>query len=161
MTVHLNPLQLALDVSGEAFDDQPLLFLACPYSHPEHSVRTERFQYASQASALLMGMGYAVFSPISHGHIICEYDRSGRIGTDAPAWTGVNDAVLPVCNALVVLGLPGCIESAGVRREVALAVRFGLPVNLFHFSEGSAPVVERDVDPTLWADDHEDGGGRP
>ena len=131
------------------------IFLACPYSHQNPIMHVSRALSASEAAARLMVAGYSVFSPISHGHAVCEADIAGTVGTDAEAWAAINDVVLTVCDALVVLGLPGCIESVGVRREVSLAAHFGLPVNLLRFFEGGIPVVERDVDPTLWSDDEE------
>lgn len=150
-----NPLDLALAASVEVQvkTNIPLLFLACPYSHPDINVRIRRAIEASDMTARLMAVGYAVFSPISHGHAVHECDPAfDAVGTDAETWAVINDRVLLVSSSLLVLGIPGCMESAGVRREVGLAVRANIPVNLIRVLRDTL-VVERDVDPMLWSDD--------
>lgn len=144
-----NPLNFALDRIHKAPNVPELLYLACPYSHPDSTVRADRAVRASEMTARLMGMGYAVFSPVSHGHAVCEI--SPAVGTDAGSWSYLNDSVLADSDALVVLALPGCIESVGIRQEVAMAADLGIPINLVRLL-GNTLLVETDVDPTLWAD---------
>ena len=145
-----NPLNLALTGSGIA-GIPPLLYLACPYSHRDGMVRAHRALHASDMAARLMRQGYSVFSPISHGHAVCDADMTHEVGTDAASWAVLNDTVMIVCAALVVLDIPGVWESAGVRQEVAKAAEFKLPVNLIR-SYGNTEEVEADVDPMLFAD---------
>lgn len=145
-----NPLNFALCMVHKAPDVPELLYLACPYSHPDSNVRAHRAVLASVMTARLMGMGYAVFSPISHGHAVCEI--APAVGTDADSWSYLNDSVLADSDALVVLALPGCMESVGIRQEVAMAAELGIPVNLVRLLNNTL-LVETDVDPTLWADD--------
>ena len=102
-------------------------------------------------AARLMRQGYSVFSPISHGHAVCDADMTHEVGTDAASWAVLNDTVMIVCAALVVLDIPGVWESAGVRQEVAKAAEFKLPVNLIR-SYGNTEEVEADVDPMLFSD---------
>lgn len=145
-----NPLNFALSMIHKSPNEPELLYLACPYSHPDSTVRSYRALKASEMTARLMGMGYAVFSPISHGHAVCEI--SPAVGTDAASWSYLNDSVLADSDALVVLALPGCMKSVGIREEVAMAAELGTPINLVRLLNGTL-VVETDVDPTLWADD--------
>lgn len=144
-----NPLNFALSMIHKTPNEPELLYLACPYSHPDRTVRAHRALLASDMTARLMGMGYAVFSPISHGHAICELDST--VGTDAASWSYLNDSVLADSDALVVLALPGCMESVGVRQEVAMAAELGTPINMVRLLNDNL-VVEADVDPTLWSD---------
>lgn len=121
-----NPLGLDIMPIGERVNNTPLLYLACPYSDPAPSVRESRCAAAGRAAVYLMQRGYAVFSPINHGH---EIARHGAVGQDFQAWAGVDLAILDMCDALVVLCLPGLSESKGVWREIAAAGDSGLPVN--------------------------------
>ena len=147
-----NPLNLALDLRVHTLGIHPLLFLACPYSHPDRMVRAHRALLASDMTARLMGQGYGVFSPISHGHAVCEADMTVTIGTDAASWSVVNDRVMHLCNALVVLDIPGLWESLGVRREVSLAAKYHqIPINLIR-SNGNGLEVEPGIDPMLFSD---------
>lgn len=147
----VNPLGLALDAHPAAISSAALLFLACPYSHPDRMIRAQRALVASEAAARLITAGYAVFSPISHGHAVCEADITASVGTDAQTWAVVNDAVLTGCNALVALDIPGLWQSAGVRREAGMAKTWGLPINLIRFA-GNELEVEAGVDPMLFSD---------
>lgn len=150
-----NPYSLHLTPATTRKDMPPLLYLACPYSHPDRLTRAHRALVASEAAARLMAAGYAVFSPISHGHAVCEADQTGTVGTDAESWTEINDVVLTACDALVAMDIPGIWESVGVRLEVAMAQACGLPVNLIRFKR-NALEVEAGVDPMLFSD----AGGR-
>ena len=47
-----------------------MIYLACPYSHPDNNVREHRFKMANRAAAKLMGEGHIIYSPISHTHPI-------------------------------------------------------------------------------------------
>ena len=59
-----------------------MIYLASPYSHPDPSVREQRFQNACRIAAELMRSGRIVYSPVAHSHrpycMICQ--RSGRTG---------------------------------------------------------------------------------
>ena len=145
-----NPLNFALSMIHKSPNEPELLYLACPYSHPDSTVRAHRALLASEMTSRLMGVGYAVFSPISHGHAVCEI--SPAVGTDAASWSYLNDSVLADSDALVVLALPGCMESVGIRQEVAMAAELGTPINLVRLLNNTL-VVEADVDPALWSDD--------
>jgi len=101
-----------------------LVYLACPYTHPDPEVREARFRAANQAAAVLVGAGVHVFSPISHTHPIL---LAGELPHGWEYWEEYDRAVLSTCLALVVLQLEGWDCSTGVRAEVAIAEQLGLP----------------------------------
>lgn len=147
-----NPLGFSLTCIHAANDVPPLLYLACPYSHPDRMTRAHRALLASDMAARLIGFGYAVFSPISHGHAVCEADSSGSVGTDAKFWAFLNDGILSACDAVVVMDIPGMWESIGVRNEVTMATDgWDIPVNLVRLN-GNSLEVEPGVDPMLFSD---------
>lgn len=147
-----NPLKFALHMIHKAPNEPELLYLACPYSHPVRIARDYRALQASDMTARLMGLGYSVFSPISHGHAVCEIDSA--VGTDAASWSYLNDSVLADSDALVVLAIPGCMKSVGVCKEVAMAEELGIPINMVRLV-GNELLVEANVDPALWLDGEE------
>lgn len=102
------------------------LYLAGPYSHPEESVRHERFVKLNVLSGLLMAQGNIVFSPISMTHPIatmCDLP----LGFDF--WEAQDRAFIEWCDALYVAMLPGWDESVGVEKEVRIAKEMGKPVD--------------------------------
>ena len=105
---------------------RPLVYLACPYSHPDRKVREQRFVAANIAAALLMtDRGEAVFSPISHTHPIA---KDGALPLGWEFWSWYDRAVLSVCHKVYVLQLPGWQQSCGVAAETAIATEMGLPI---------------------------------
>lgn len=146
-----NPLGLSIVSYPDERCAKTFVFLAAPYTAPDILLMEDRYAQASRAAALLMEMGYTVFSPLSHGHPICEYGM-GRVGRSAEAWRDLNDAMIYGCNALAVLDLEGMWTSRGVAHEVAMAEAFDIPVNIIALSEGSVKLVEAKADPALWTD---------
>ncbi len=101
-----------------------MIYLASPYSHPDPTVREQRFREACRAAARFMRLGQAVFSPIAHGHCICNYGLS----TDWRFWEPIDRHQLERCDEVVVLTLDGWIESVGVQAEIRIAGECGKPV---------------------------------
>lgn len=101
-----------------------LVYLACPYSHPDPEVREARFRAANQAAAVLAAAGVHVFSPITHTHPIL---LAGDLPCGWEYWEAYDRAVLDACRALVVLQAEGWDQSTGVRAEVTIAEQLGLP----------------------------------
>lgn len=102
-----------------------MIYLACPYSHPDPAVRQARFEAANRAAGAMMRDGLYVYSPISHTHpiaMVCDLP----LGWDY--WEGYDRAMLAACSELVVLMLAGWQESVGVQGEMQIAEELGLPV---------------------------------
>lgn len=102
-----------------------LVYLACPYSHPDPAVRESRFQAANRVAADLMRQGAFVFSPISHTHPIA---LAGDLPLGWEFWEGYDRAVLAACGSMIVLTLEGWRESLGVQAEIGIALEMGIPV---------------------------------
>jgi len=101
-----------------------MIYLASPYSHPDAAVRETRFRDACRAAAKLMRLGHVVFSPIAHGHCICEHG----LPTDWRFWEPFDRSQLERCDEVVVLMLDGWRESVGVQAEIQIADEVGKPV---------------------------------
>jgi hypothetical protein len=102
-----------------------MIYLASPYSHPNHVVREERFRAACQAAAGLLRAGRAVFSPIAHSHPLVDYG----LPTDWEFWQRCNLGHLQRCDEVIVLTLDGWQESVGVQAEIRIAGELGKPVS--------------------------------
>jgi len=105
--------------------NKPLVYLACPYSHPDPSVREARFHASNRAAAQLMGHGVIVFAPISHTHPIA---MDGDLPKGWDFWERYDRAVLSCCWKVIVLCLPGWRESVGVQAEIKIAGELGIPI---------------------------------
>jgi len=101
------------------------IYLACPYSHPSHEVRQQRFEAVNRCAADLMRLGHVVYSPISHNHPIA-------LAHDFPKgwefWGRMDEVFIRLAHKVYILQLPGWQESEGVRAEIALAQRFYKPI---------------------------------
>jgi hypothetical protein len=116
-----------------------LAYLASPYSHPDPSVRIERFEAVARAAAKLMAEGYLVFSPIAHSHPIAHL---GGLDGDWDRWEEFDRAMLSRCQSVIVLQLDGWSESRGIRREIMIAEELGLEVTFLDIqpiAEEAAP----------------------
>lgn len=116
---------------------RPLIYLACPYSHKDRSVRVARFEAANLAASKLMREGHYVFSPISHTHPIAE---AGGLPLGWDFWEGFDRALLGVSHRLIVLTLDGWAESTGVRAELAIAAEMSIAF------EYLAPLPEEQIE---------------
>ena len=103
-----------------------IVYLACPYSHPDPEVRHARFLAANRAAARLMAEGLVVFSPLSHGHAIAQTDVG--LPTDYEFWRKSCHAFMRACSSVTVLMLPGWEESVGIADELKIAEALDLPV---------------------------------
>jgi len=101
-----------------------MIYLASPYSHPDPNVRERRFWAACYAAAELLEDGEIVFSPIAHGHAIgtCGLPEDWRY------WQRYDCEYLSRCDEVVVLRLENWHTSKGVRAEIRLAQKLGIPV---------------------------------
>jgi hypothetical protein len=140
-----NPLGLALNMPLDETDKPPLLFLCCPYSHEDAAVRDLRALNASEATAILMSKGYSVFSPISHGHPVCTVGTVA-VGTCAVTWAHLNNSIMALCHALVLLDIDGLWASKGCEAEARLAHELGLPLNLISFNMNGLKVLTMEMD---------------
>jgi hypothetical protein len=101
-----------------------MIYLACPYSHPDESVRDERFLAARRATADLIREGHTDFAPVLIGHSLVNEGLPG----DWEFWEPHDREQLEQASAVVVLMLPDWAESVGVQAEIEIARSLGLPI---------------------------------
>lgn len=102
-----------------------MIYLATPYSHPDHAVEIQRFERACIIAGKLMMTGEIVFCPIAHSHPIavrCELPR------DYEYWQRQAREMVKRSDKLVVAMMDGWKASIGIAGEIALAESFKIPV---------------------------------
>ena len=105
------------------------IYLACPYSDPDPSVRDSRVLAVDMAAASLMEQGHIVFSPLSHSHPISRFCKVDP--TDHDFWLRQDLAWLRHCDELWVLTIDGWEGSKGIKTEIEEAKRMGIPARYF------------------------------
>jgi len=110
-----------------------VIYLACPYTHPDPMVREARFELATAVAAALIREGNIVYSPITMTHPIdlVLAGRSGTLGSDY--WVAFDEAFMAMCSEMVVIRAEGWRQSSGISREIA------------YFSDRKKPI--RYIDP--------------
>ena len=101
-----------------------MIYLASPYSHPDSTIREERFRAACRAAAELMRNGNVVFSPVAHSHPIALHG----LPTCWKFWERHDREQLTRCDEMAVLTIDGWRESEGVHAEIRIAAELGKPV---------------------------------
>lgn len=94
------------------------IYLASPYTHPDKSIKAQRFESVNKKAAELMNRGYCVFSPISMTHPIA-------IAKDLPGhwefWEKQDKPFIEWCDEFHIYCLPGWRESKGIKAEFEIA----------------------------------------
>ena len=105
-----------------------LIYLAAPYTDPDQRVSALRAAQAAYAAAMLMSRyGFAVFSPITHGHAVVDHLPLEK-AISHEFWMEQCIPVLDRCDELHILRLPGWDRSRGVKYEWDFAVRVHKPI---------------------------------
>lgn len=109
------------------------IYLACPYSDPERTIREYRVYWASKVAAhLIKEKKGSVFSPISMGHMISAVDD--EISGEYDFWKAQTTGfLLKWADCLVVLTLPGWEQSKGINAETEIARQIGMPI--YHITQ--------------------------
>jgi hypothetical protein len=105
-----------------------IIYLACPYTHPDSHVREARFRAATRAAAALIKEGYVVYSPITMTHPIDVVlaGTTSTLGSDY--WVAFDEAFMDICSEMVILKVDGWDRSSGIRREREYFESQGKPV---------------------------------
>ena len=111
-----------------------LIYLAGPYSSPDEFVRLGRFDALNAMAGRLMGLGFFIYSPISHTHPIAT---AGSLPLGWDFWEQYDRVILGCCERLLVYKLPGWEESKGVAAEIEIAKELGLPIDYIEYISGS------------------------
>src|SRR4051794_12559064 len=110
----VNPKKLAAKTPAHH-----VIYLACPYTDPNHAVRQLRFEVATAVAADLIKAGRVVYSPITMTHPIdiALAGATNTLGSDY--WVAFDEAFMEMCSEMVVICLDGWQRSSGVKREIA------------------------------------------
>lgn len=92
-----------------------LCYLATPYSKWPTGIHNA-YVKASVLAAKLLREKVNVYSPIAHAHSIAIYGNIDAL--DHAIWLPFDEAMMHVCEALLVAQLPGWTESKGVAHEI-------------------------------------------
>lgn len=99
-----------------------MIYLSCPYTHPDERTRTERMNKAMLTLMVCTARGVNVYSPLQHFASCADVDVAVpmlyRHGVD----------MVGRCDGLAVLELDGWDDSKGVRMEMAAAREKGIPI---------------------------------
>lgn len=125
---------------------RPLVYLAAPYSDPIPAKRAARANISSQCAGWLMGKGFSVFSPLSMRHAIAQ--EAPDIATDFAAWSEPCLRMLEIADAFCVLLLDNLRHSIGLRAELDMARKLGLPCNQITLEEEGFSLLPH---PKWWA----------
>jgi hypothetical protein len=102
-----------------------MIYLATPYSHPDKCVEEFRFEQACKIAGALMAQGLVVFCPIAHTHPIA-------MRSDLPRgwmyWAEFDEEFIRMAEKVVVARMDGWRKSTGVRAEIQIAQKLGIPV---------------------------------
>jgi len=101
------------------------IYIACPYSHPDATVREARFELVNEVSAWFVSNKFSVFSPISMSHPIAKYMDNHN---DSDFWVNLDLDWLKECDIMVIVQAPGWAMSRGIRREIDYALKLGIKI---------------------------------
>lgn len=104
------------------------IYLASPYTHPDPTVREERYVAACQATAHLMRDGDVVFSPIVHSHLLATDYGCPKEFSFWEKWC--LSYLEHWATQFLILPLEGWEQSFGVSAEKAVAKKLGLPIHI-------------------------------
>ena len=106
-----------------------MLYLACPYSHDDESVRRRRYHLACRAAAKLMQSGIVVFSPLANSVPAVEF---GGLELNHHGFMQLDLAILRRCDEMLVITLDGWQKSLGVQQELCEAILLHKPVTMIN-----------------------------
>lgn len=104
-----------------------MIYIASPYSHPDESVRQERFEAVEAFTAFCMKKGLLVYSPIVHCHNI---SKSFGLPSEFTFWKKYDYNMVRRSDGIYVVNIPGLKESKGVRAELELAYDLDLEIRV-------------------------------
>lgn len=95
-----------------------IVYLACPYSKGNATIRLARFNAATHVAAKLIENRLVVFSPITMTHPIDLVLATDGETLGSEYWIEFDLSFMQMCSRLSILTLPGWQESSGIQREI-------------------------------------------
>jgi hypothetical protein len=102
-----------------------VIYVASPYTDLDESVRGQRYREVRDYIGQLYESDLIAYSPICHCHPIAE---EFSLPTDWAFWAEMDERILSVCTCVHVLMLDGWKDSQGIKSELSIAEKMGLPV---------------------------------
>ena len=100
-----------------------MVYVACPYWHPDPQERAFRVYCANSLAARLLDHRVLVYSPLTHSAPLVPL-TSGMV-PEPEYWLEHGLRMLEICETLVIIMIPGWVESAGVSKEYERAREMG------------------------------------
>jgi hypothetical protein len=107
-------------------DKSKLYYFASPYSHDNTFVRQARYEATIYIASELTKLGFRLLEPIAMCH---EQSNRHNMPSGYDFWQTRDRGFIDVCDAVLVLTLPGWKKSKGVTDEIAYAKKHGLTVH--------------------------------
>ena len=102
-----------------------LIYLCCPYTHPDAAVRQARYEAVTELTVRLWREGRLVYSPITYTHEMC---RLGMLPAEFEFYRPHARAMIDAAEQVWVYCLAGWDHSVGIQEELVFAGEFGKPV---------------------------------
>lgn len=111
-----------------AVSDPKIIYLACPYTHPDPVIRRARFEIATIVAANLIRQGKIVFSPITMTHPIDGVLAGDQNTLGSDYWVKFDEAFMRMCSEMMVIKADGWDKSSGIKREIEFFKEHGKPI---------------------------------
>lgn len=112
-------------------DKSKVYYLAGAYSDKDSLVMEERFLVLTEIAAKLVKEGYVVFSPISYGHLLVEFEE---MPVEFSFWENFCISLLSKCDEMIVLS-EGHEQSKGVLAEIEYCKKNDIPYKILSEEE--------------------------
>jgi len=124
------------------------IYLASPYTHSSPEIRDYRYEMVLYVTAMLIKDGFIVYSPITYTHTLAT--RYNIQPDNSDWWVDFDQSFIENwANVLIVLELLGYENSSGIKREITMAEKAGIPItyismeNLYDISRSGFIKLDR------------------
>jgi hypothetical protein len=109
-----------------------IIYLASPYSHPDSMVRKQRYDQVTKYAAKQIAAGNIVFSPITYGHIMTEFET---LPTNFEFWENFCFSFLSKCDEMHILKIEGWEISNGIDMEEQFCYVNNIPIKYIDYEK--------------------------
>lgn len=111
-------------------ENNNIIYIGSPYSHPDENIRIERFNQVTIFAAQLVSKGYTAISPITYGHLLLDYKK---MPTEFEFWNKFCISLLSKCSDIYIYKIDGWQESKGLKAEIEFAEKNNINVKYFEY----------------------------
>lgn len=109
-----------------------IIYIGCPYSDKDPKIMEERYKQITSITAKLVKEGYVVFSPVTYGHVLCEFED---MPVDFDFWQNLCIKFLQASDLMLVIKLDEWENSKGLKEEVMYCKKNGIKVVEYNFND--------------------------